>query len=142
MKLSEAIKKILPIADAIRIYWDTELPKYYPNYPFANPGEEDPPPPPEEKKLKQLLARLSDHDIYKLALIVFLGKWGFDRFDLAGRYQMVMERNEDREWAVGGLLNDIDLADHLREGLEELNKKGLDVDHLTVAAGNSGSATE
>ncbi len=137
MKLSETIRKVIPLAEAIRDYWDTELPKRHPNYPLVNPGEEDPPPPPEEKRLKQLLARLPEEDIYKLALIEYLGQWGFGTDDLAGRYRALMERIEDRDWAAIDLINNADLADNLRDGLDELKKKGLDVDHLAVRCGNS-----
>jgi hypothetical protein len=58
MKLSDTARKVIALAEAIHDYWEAELPKRYPDYPYVHEGEEDGPPPPEEKKLKRLLARL------------------------------------------------------------------------------------
>ncbi len=52
MKLSETVSEVIALAEAIRNYWDAELPKRHPDYPFVHPGEDDGPPPPEEQKLK------------------------------------------------------------------------------------------
>jgi hypothetical protein len=133
MKLSETIKKVIPLAQAISDYWETELPKRYPNYPLVNPGEEDPPPPPEEKKLKQLLARLPENDICKIALVAHIGQRGYGTDDLPARFQRLKEWEfEDREWAATRMSTDTSLALDLLEGLDLLKKKGLDVDHLMV----------
>jgi hypothetical protein len=132
MKLSETIKKVIPLAEAIENYWDTELPKRFPNYPLVNPGEEDPPPPPEEKRLKQLLARLPEDDVYIIALIAYIGQRGYGTEDLPGRFQWLKEWYEDREWAATRMSTDTSLALDLREGLDLLKKKGLDVDQLMV----------
>ena len=72
MKLSETVSEVIALAEAIRNYWDAELPKRHPDYPFVHPGEDDGPPPPEEQKLKDLLASLPEDVIYKLALITSL----------------------------------------------------------------------
>jgi hypothetical protein len=139
MKLSETIKKVIPLAQAITDYWDTELPKRFPNYPLVNPGEEDPPPPPEEKKLKQLLVRLPEDDIYKIALLAYIGQRGWGTDDLPGHFQRLKERFEDRDWAATRMSTDTSLALDLLEGLDLLKKKGLDVDHLMVASAGAGS---
>jgi len=55
MKLSETANEVIAFAEAVRNYWDTELPKRHPDYPFVHPGEDSGPPPPEEKKLQEAL---------------------------------------------------------------------------------------
>ena len=50
MKLSETVKEVIALAEVIRNYWDTELPKRHPDYPFVHPGEDSGPPPPEEER--------------------------------------------------------------------------------------------
>lgn len=132
MKLSETIKKVIPLAQAISDYWETELPKRHPDYPLVNPGEEDPPPPPEEKKLKQLLGRLPEDDICKIALVAYIGQRGYGTDDLPGRFRQLKERFDDREWTTTRMSTDTSLALDLLEGLDLLKKKGLDVDHLMV----------
>src|SRR5947209_17259771 len=92
MKLSETAKEVIALAEAIRNYWDAELPKRHPDYPFVHPGEDSGPPPPEEKKLKGLLARLPADMVYKLALIMHLGRGDFGTDDLAAHYQALKRR--------------------------------------------------
>jgi hypothetical protein len=70
MKLSEALQKIIALSSAALEYWETELPKRHPKYPFVFPGEPETPPPPEQKKLAKLFASLPDEMIYQIALIV------------------------------------------------------------------------
>ena len=41
MKLSDTIKKVIPLAEAIHDYWEIELPKRYRDYPFVHEGEEE-----------------------------------------------------------------------------------------------------
>jgi hypothetical protein len=60
MKLAETTEEVIALAQAVRDYWNAELPRRHPNYPIINPGEDSGPPPPEEKKLRNLLARLPE----------------------------------------------------------------------------------
>src|SRR5947209_17797467 len=91
MKLSETAKEVIALAEAIRNYWDAELPKRHPHYPFVHPGEDSGPPPPEEKRLRDLLASLPDDDVYKLALIMHLGRGDFGTEDLVGNFEALKE---------------------------------------------------
>ena len=82
MKLSETVNEVIALAEAIRTYWDAELPKRHPDYPWVHPGEDDGPPPPEQKKLEDLLASLPEDVVYKLALLMFVGPRGLGGDDL------------------------------------------------------------
>lgn len=139
MKLSETAREVIALAEAIHDYWDTELPKRHPNYPFVNPGEDSGPPPPEEMKLKALLARLPEDVVYKLALIMDLGRGAFGTEDLAGHYEALKATLGKPEWAASQMAETVPLADYLTNGLDALNKHGIDVDQLAFTPANSGS---
>jgi hypothetical protein len=138
MKLSETAKEVIALADAIRTYWDAELPKRHRDYPFIHPGEDSGPPPPEEKRLKDLLAALPEDAVYQLALIASLGRGDFEPSDLARRYEEVKEAFGKPEEAALELREQAPLADYLADGLDVLRKSGLDVDHLTLTPVSSG----
>src|SRR5438067_8662212 len=104
MKLSETAAEVISLATAIHNYWDSELPKRHPNYPVIAPGEDSGPPPPEKSRLKSLLASLSEDDIYKLALLMYLGRGDFRTIDLAAHYEMLKERFPNPDWAISQLV--------------------------------------
>jgi hypothetical protein len=139
VKLSETAQQVIALGEAIRNYWDTELPKRHPDYPFVHPGEDDGPPPPEEKQLKDLLERLPEDDLYKLALIMHLGQGYFGTEDLASHYQALKERFETPDWAIVHIMTKAPVGDDLTEGLAELKKSGIDVDALTFSFVKSGA---
>ncbi len=139
MKLSETVKEVIALAEVIRNYWDTELPKRHPDYPFVHPGEDSGPPPPEEKKLKDLLTRLPEDVIYKLALIMALGREDFGTDDLADHFLEVKDAYGKPDWAIAEMMGKATLADYLTDGLAKLNKNGIDVDQLTFTPVHSGS---
>jgi hypothetical protein len=139
MKLSETAKEVIALADAIRNYWDTELPKRHPDYPLVHPGEDSGSPPLEEKKLKELLENLPEEMLYKLILIMYLAWGDIGTEDLAGQYEALKERFGKPEWAVSQMRGKASLADDLTDGLAELTRNGIDVDTMTftsVASGN------
>ncbi len=139
MKLSETAKQVIGLAEAIRNYWDTELPKRHPDYPLVHPGEDSGPPPPEQKKLDKLLASLPEDVIYKLALIMKIGRGDFGPDDLAGHYQALKETFVKPEWAASQMMEKAPLADYLTDGLTELKRNGINVDQLTFTPVHSGS---
>jgi hypothetical protein len=77
MKLSETAARMVELATAIRDYWSTELPKRHLHYPIVSPGEDSGPSPPEEAELRDFLAGLSEEKIYKLLLLLYLGRGEF-----------------------------------------------------------------
>lgn len=137
MDLSEIAKEVIHLSEAIETYWDAELPKRHPNYPFIKAGEDSGPPPPEEKKLQELFAGLPDDALYKLMLIMYLGRGDFGTGDLAGEYQS-LRRAFERPELVAEHMMWKPLAGYLTDGLAELEKSGIDVDHLALTPINSG----
>lgn len=139
MKLSETAKEVIALAEAIRNYWDAELPKRHPDYPLVHPGEDSGPPPPEEKKLRDFLASLPEEAIYQLALIMHLGRGDFGTDNLARHYEALKRTFGKSERAASQMMEKAPLAGYLADGLAELKKSGIDVDHLTFASVSSGS---
>jgi len=132
MRLSQTAKKVIALATTIREYWETELPKRHPDYPLVHPGEDSGRPPLQEKRLRDLLAKLPEDDVYKLALIMQLGRGDFGTDVLAEEYEALKETFGDRESATAQLLEKASLADYLESGLAELKASGLDPDRLCV----------
>ncbi|MCI0379917.1 MAG: DUF3775 domain-containing protein [Gemmataceae bacterium] len=137
MKLSETAQKVIALAEAIRKYWETELPKRHRDYPLIRAGEDSGPPPPEEKKLKNLLEKLPNNDIYKLALIMFLGRGDFGTDELPAKYKALTETFGKPEQAASRLIAKGALADYLNDGLVQLKKNAIDIDDLAHTLVNS-----
>lgn len=138
MKLSAAVTKVTNLAEAIRTYWERELPKRHPNYPIVEPGEDSGPPPPEAKKLRQLLTSLPDEDLYKLALVTYLGRGDFDTSDLAGAYHGLRDNFGDPADIVAQIMETAPLADYLTEGMAILKARNMDLDKIDLASAKAG----
>jgi hypothetical protein len=132
LKLSEAAKKIITLAGRIRSYYDTELPKRYPQYPIIQIGEEGPPPPPDEKALRKFMTELPADLIYQLVLVMYIGRGDFGVEDLAGSYGYMKEKFADPKWAAWQMMEKTPLADYLSDGLALLEEHAIDVDKLPV----------
>jgi hypothetical protein len=130
MKLSKAAQEAIRLADARRQYWDAELPKRHPDYPLVHMDEDSGPPPPEEKQLRELLSSLPEDFLYKLLLIMYLGRPDFGTNALAADYGKLRRTFRKPEWATAQMLRKATLGDDLSDGLEKLNKAGIDVDEM------------
>jgi hypothetical protein len=130
MKFSETVTDVISLATAIRNYWDTELPKRHPTFPIVLPGEDSGPPPPEQQQLRSLLTALPEDDIFKLTLLMHLGRRDLGTNNLEQHLEALKQhiRNPDR--AVAQLMGKALLANYLRDGLAELTKSGIDADQL------------
>ena len=137
MKLSEVAKRVITLAEAIRTYWDHELPKRHPDYPIIHPGEESGPPPPEQKKLRDLLAKQPEDVIYQLALIMYLGRGDFEAANLGAHFKALKETLGNPERAAAQMLEKASLAEYLSDGLEELRKKDIDPDRMLAKPARS-----
>ncbi|HEX4069673.1 MAG TPA: DUF3775 domain-containing protein [Planctomycetaceae bacterium] len=134
MKLSKTAEKVINLARQVQDYWNTELPKRHPNYPFISPEEESAPPPPEQAKLIKLLASLPKEDIQGLVFLMFLGRGDFGTDDLATHYAAVKERVSKPVLAVSQMVGKVPLADYLEDGIGELKRVGIDVDNLAFTS--------
>jgi hypothetical protein len=133
MKLSELAREVTRLADATREYWDRELPKRHPNYPFVNPGEDSGPPPPEEEQLHALLESLPADQLHQLALLAQLGSAELSVENLVADPQMSLrEIAQDSREALVWMLGNPSIGDDLTDGLESLKKHALDPDRLHV----------
>jgi hypothetical protein len=132
MKLSAAAKQVINLARKVRTYYDSELPKSYPDYPLIRPGQKGPSPPPEEHELEVLLSSLPADIVYRLALIMYLGRGDFEIHDLGGSYQALKQNFDEPKWAVSQMLGKAPLADYLEEGLAELKRKRIPVDNMPL----------
>ena len=130
VKLSEVVQEVIRLAEQIRVYWDTELPKRHPDYPIVNPGEDSGPPPPQEAQLRKLLMKLPAETIYKLVLIMYLGRDDFNTRELAEQYREIKDDFPKPEWAVSQLMAKATLADYLIDGLARLSQDQIDVDSM------------
>lgn len=127
MTAKEAIDKALPLARAIQSYWDAELPKRHPRYPLMESEDaEDGPPPPETQELRDLLESLPDETLYKLGLVMFLGRRAIRPNKLESGYQELLEQH-DRSFLIERILGDYHLAEYLEDGLERLT---VDIDRF------------
>jgi hypothetical protein len=137
MNLSEAAKRVIELGRKVRAYYETELPKRFPNYPLVNPGDDpdapDVPPPPEEIQLQDFLATLSENMIYQLILLIYLGRGDFSSGDLAGYYAALKGTVGDREQVADYIMTfKATVADNLEDGLEELRKHKINVDKMQL----------
>jgi len=130
MAFSDILKEVMALSDAAAAYWAEELPKRHPNYPIVRPGEDDGPPPEAEKQLERLLRSLPAETIYKLALIMYLGRGTLKADDLVRGYQEIKDRFEQPEMATKRMLDTPPLAEDLAEGLEKLKRNHIDVNTL------------
>jgi hypothetical protein len=133
MKLSEIANQVIPLAAAIRGYWEAELPKRHPQYPLVDPDADDGPPPPETEQLQNLLASLPEDIIYELRLLMDLGRMPFTIKDLARHYETLKKWYPQPAQLALVMLDNAVLADYLTDGMAELKKRGLDVDQLTFS---------
>lgn len=131
MKLSDAAHKVIDWAGKVRAYYDAELPKRHPQYPFMSDDEITVPPPSEEKKLRTFLGTLPDDTIYQLLLLMYFGRGGFGLNELADQYQELKNTYGSGTKAASVMMTYAPLADHLAEGLEELHRRGIDVNQLS-----------
>src|SRR4051794_29645956 len=132
MKLSKAAKKAIFLARKVREYYDAELPKWYPDYPIYDPRQEGPPPPKEEQELRSFLRSAPPETIYRLLLLMRLGREDFGVDDLPGNYEALRKKYFDPEVAASLMADYVPLAAYLTDGLAELKRHRIPVDDLPL----------
>lgn len=129
MKLSEVLQKVISLSEEIDAYWSEELPKRFPDYPFLN-GKEEPSPPPQVQQLKEFMDSLDPELIYRMILVMFLGRGDFGVDDLNKEYSDIKTKFEKPEYASRQMEGKAVLAEYLTDGLAILQDAGIDVDEL------------
>jgi len=132
VKLSEAAATVIDLSITVQAYWDVELPKRHPDYPFVHPGEDSGPPPPAEVQLRAFLAGLPLETVHKLLLIMNLGRGYFGTSDLASHYDQIRTWYAKPVLAIALLIGTASLADYLADGLAQLDRDRIDPDELPV----------
>ena len=139
-QLSEKIRRIIDLAEAIRNYWDIELPKHHPDYPLIHAWEDSGPSPPEAGQLNAYLKSLDSEDIYKIIMIMYLGREDFevdqvrDVRDLDPYVDDMKETFDTPSDAISQMISKSPLGEYLADGLAELEKRGIDIDRWGAAA--------
>ena len=133
MKLSEVVREYIPLGEASRIYWERELPKYHPRYPIIRDGEESPPAPPEDAQIEALLRRLSEEQLYTLLVLADVGVSNYHANDLQSVYRRMKEFYPSSDEAIAHMVESFWLADDLAEGIEEFQKRNIDLDDFKFA---------
>lgn len=137
MNLSAVLPQVIALANAVREYWERELPKRHPDYPLAKPGEKPLAAPPEEKKLADLLAQLPPDLIYRIGLIMYLGRGDIDSSDLPGYCEALKENFDNPSALASQMTYNAALGEYLQSGVDELKRSGFDLDDLPLAAANA-----
>jgi hypothetical protein len=132
MKLSEAANEVIRLANAIRAFWEVELPKRFRDYPVMHDGEEEGPPPAEAAELRDFLTSLPPEMLCQLVLLMYLGRGDFSPSKLGDSYEYVKDAFSEPSWAVSEMMDTAPLAEHLADGLAELKKHKIDVNKLPL----------
>jgi Protein of unknown function (DUF3775) len=132
MKLSEATERVITLARRVREYYDAELPNWYPDYPIIGQAQEGPPPPKEERELRNSLRSLPSETIYRLTLLMYLGRGDFGADDLPSSYEALRQTFGESEWAASQMIEKVPLAEYLSDGLLELKRHRIPVDDLPL----------
>ncbi len=131
MTMSELIAEVSSLSRATHGYYERELPRWFPKYPFVQEGETEGPPPPEEARLRDLLDGLPDETLYALSTIERIGQHGLPADDPEAGYEQNRKAMEPR-LASFRLLRNQYLAEELAEGVARLKAAGFDVDSLPL----------
>lgn len=134
MKLSDTAKEVIRLAEAGRAYWDRELPKRHPDYPWIRSGEDSGPPPPEQKQLETFLKNLPEEQVYALLLVMYLGRGDYGTAPFEESYRGLRDAFETPELAISQMMEKRSLGEYLADGLEQLHEHGVDVDRLGFLA--------
>lgn len=132
MPLSKTAEKVMNLAREVGDYYAAELPKWHPEYPIIRVDEKNPPSPAAEKKLLKFLRSLPEEEIYRLLLVMYLGRGDFAVDELTENYAGLKDAISEPEYAVAQMMGRGPLADYLCDGLEELRKHQIDVDNLPL----------
>jgi hypothetical protein len=107
MKLSAVVQKVIRLGDASRAYWDRELPRHHPHYPVIGAGEKSAPAPSEDVKIKALLTRLPESQMYTLMLLAYVGRGDFRLGNLLPARQRIRQTFPTRDLAIAQLTGEI-----------------------------------
>ena len=131
MTFTETVKRVMDLSTAIHKYWDVELRKRHPNYPFiGEEGEDDGPPPPEEAELRDLLQSLPPEELYKLVAVAERGRKPYPMAEFMNRWRKAAGEGLPIAEIISELVGRYYLAADLFDGLNALSAAGVDMNGL------------
>lgn len=130
MKLSEVADKVIRLGEMSRAYWESELPKRHPYYPIIHAGEDLVSVSPEDTRIRELLKRLPDEQLYALVLLTYVGRGDYAADNLLTAYQSLKETFPSRDLAIAQLTGTETLAEYLTDAMDEVGKHGIDLNSL------------
>jgi hypothetical protein len=128
MTRTEALHELIRLGERSRAYWDTELPKRHPKWPFVQDGESSGPPPPEDGEIHKLLASLSEEDLYLLCGLMYVGPGGFNTERLKRAYRRTRDAFPSREMVIDHMVGNLGLSEDLTDAWEAAQKRHIDLD--------------
>jgi Protein of unknown function (DUF3775) len=135
VKFSETVATVMNLVRAMLEYPKPELPERDRDLPFPDGWDSGPTPP--EPELRSFLGTLREEEIYKLTLLMYLGRGDFGTRDLATHFQCVRDRFHKPEYARSQMLGKAQLGKLLAAGMAKLQRSGFDIDSLTLASARS-----
>lgn len=132
MKLTKIVDDVIRLGDASRDYWEGELRKHHPDYPIVHEGEFEVPPSPEDALIQQLLAGLTDEQLYLVLWLAYVGRGDYRSDDLSGGYHDLKATFPQRDVAIAQLASNKFLAEYLKDAIDDLQRHKIEVDRLAL----------
>lgn len=132
MKFSEVVREVVRLGNASLQYWDSELPKYHPQYPIIRAEDKEVSPPPEAAEIEALLRSLPEKQLYSLMLLAYLGRGDFDAGHLKIGLRRIKENFPENTLVIAQLMAEQTLSEYLTDAMEEVHKRHIDLDELAI----------
>lgn len=132
MQLSHAVNKVIDLAHIVREHYAMKFPKGQKSASSVAVAKENIPAPPEENELREFLSGLAPEMIFRIMLIMCLGRGDFAATNLVGFYQTTLRSWGTPQAAIEQIMEKSWLPAYLVDGLEELRIHLFDVDNLPL----------
>lgn len=130
MTFTQLLNRVAELSDRRAEKWAAETRAALPDYPFVRPGDVEPEPPAEEAELKALLSSLPDETLYAVAMVLWVGTWGFPVDDLPALKEKIKDRFGERESAIRRLISIAGMSLEMADGIERFRRGGHEVENL------------
>ena len=135
MRFLDTVHRVIDLARQTNDYYDMELPKHHPDYPLIRRGEVGPPPPPSQAELAALMGTLPSESIYRLMVLMYLGRGDMSGNDLQGMQRELKKNFPKTKQAIDHMLFKGPLAKYLSDGLRVTASQTTSAEHLPLKQG-------
>ena len=129
MSFLDTVHRVIDLAREVSRFNENELPKYYRNYPFISPGEDNPPRPPAEGKLEKYLKTQPDDVIHALSNFMYVGRGDKSVDDMLDGPDRQKDTFSSKNSAIKHMMAQVPLAEYLEDGLARVTTAGVDLNH-------------